>query len=371
MKLTKYRLGDFIERSTANNHALQYTEELIVGVTSDGVFSTPKGNVSGVDLTPYKIVNNGDFVYNPSRFDLGSIAYRTEGLCIVSHLYQIFHLNEKGKKRIDPFWLYIYLRRQEFRREVSFRNFGSQRPEFNFNDLSEIQLPLPSIDQQRKFVEIYNAMQNNILIYQYKVDELRLACDGYIERLKNTYPAQQIGHYIEESDERNTALRLGVKDVVGVSIQKELINTKADMSGVPLGNYKIINPGMFVFNVNTARMGDKFAIALCDKGEHIVSSIYGVFRCTSFLLPEYLMLFFKRPEFDRYVRFNSWGSAREVFTMENMKEVSIPIPDIALQEDIVKIYNCCVERQRIAVQLKEQLNNLCPILIKGSLQTNN
>ena len=150
MGLNKYRLGDFIERSSANNRSLKYKEDLIVGVTSDGVFSTPKGNVNGVDLTPYKIVNNGDFVYNPSRFDLGSIAYRTEGLCIVSHLYQIFHLNEKGKEKIDPIWLFIYLRRKEFRREVTFRNFGSQRPEFNFNDLSEIVLPLPSIQQQHK-----------------------------------------------------------------------------------------------------------------------------------------------------------------------------------------------------------------------------
>ena len=170
MRLKKYRLGDYIERSTANNRTLKYKENLIVGVTSDGVFSTPKGNVNGVDLAPYKIVNNGDFVYNPSRFDLGSIAYRTEGLCIVSHLYQIFHLNEKGKEKIDPIWLFIYLRRKEFRREVTFRNFGSQRPEFNFNDLSEIVLPLPSIQQQRKYVDVYLALQNNLAVYQSKAE---------------------------------------------------------------------------------------------------------------------------------------------------------------------------------------------------------
>ena len=75
--MKKYKLGEYMERSTANNHSLKYKEDLIVGVTSEGVFSLPKGNVQGVDLKPYKIVNNGDFVYNPSRFDLGSIAYRT------------------------------------------------------------------------------------------------------------------------------------------------------------------------------------------------------------------------------------------------------------------------------------------------------
>ena len=213
MGLKKYKLGEYIERSTANNHSLKYKEDLIVGVTSDGVFSLPKGNVQGVDLKPYKIVNNGDFVYNPSRFDLGSIAYRTEGLCIVSHLYQIFHLNEKGKKMIDPIWLFIYLRRNEFRREVTFRNFGSQRPEFNFNDLSDIVLPLPSIEQQRKYVDVYLALQNNLAAYQSKVEELKLVCDGYIEDLKTmhcvsvkyvgTFGRQVCIHYYRVVDAQN------------------------------------------------------------------------------------------------------------------------------------------------------------------------
>ncbi len=373
MRLTKYKLGDYIERSTANNHALKYTEELIVGVTSEGVFTVPRGDVNGVDLTPYKIVNDGDFVYNPSRFDLGSIAYRTEGLCIVSHLYQIFHLNEQGKKLIDPFWLYIYLRRLEFRREVTFRNFGSQRPEFNFNDLSEIELPLPSLDEQRRFVEVYHALHNNLAIYQSKVDELKLVCDGYIENLKKSYSSSRIGDYIEEYDERNVNLNFGLEDVVGVSIKKDFIETKADMAGVPLGNYKVVRKGMFVFNVNTARMGDKFAIALCEGGAHIVSSIYPVFKSKSEekLLPDYLFMFLNRPEFDRYVRFNSWGSAREVFTMDDMNEVSIPIPDVSIQRQIVNIHKCYIERQRIANSLNEQIYAIGPILIKGSLETAN
>ena len=130
----KVRLGDYIKRSTVNNKDERYGIELIEGVTNEGVFSQPKGNPMDVDLKPYKIVNNGAFVYNPSRLDLGSIAYRTDGLCIVSHLYIVFYLNDEGKKKIDPEWLFMYFRRDEFYREVTFRNFGSQRPEFNFND---------------------------------------------------------------------------------------------------------------------------------------------------------------------------------------------------------------------------------------------
>ena len=369
MGLSKIKLGKYIERSTANNHSLKYKEDLIVGVTSDGVFSLPKGNVQGVDLKPYKIVNNGDFVYNPSRFDLGSIDYRTEGLCIVSHLYQIFHLNEKGKEMLDPIWLFIYLRRNEFRREVTFRNFGSQRPEFNFNDLSDIELPLPSIEQQRKYVNVYLALQNNLAAYQSKVEELKLVCDGYLDKLKIENEKLKIGEFLEVCDERNSEGTYTLNNLRGVSIEKKFIDTKADMAGVPLGNYKVVRKGEFVFNVNTARMGDKFAIALCDEGAHIVSSIYGVFHSKdeTRLLPEYLFMFFIRPEFDRYVRFNSWGSAREVFTMNDMNNVAIPIPDISVQREIVNIHRCYIERQRIAETLKEQLRNICPVLIRGSL----
>ena len=95
----RVRLGNYIVRSTINNRDLKYGIELIEGVTNEGKFAAPKGNPMDVDLKPYKIVNNGAFVYNPSRLDLGSIAYRVDGLCIVSHLYIVFYLNEKGKKR--------------------------------------------------------------------------------------------------------------------------------------------------------------------------------------------------------------------------------------------------------------------------------
>ena len=102
----------------------------------------------------------------------------------------------------------------------------------------------------------------------------------------------------------------------------------------------------------------------------LISSIYTTFKCKdeNKLMPEYLFMYFNRPEFDRYARFNSWGSAREVFTIDDMNDVAIPIPDISVQREIVNIHRCYIERQRIAAQLKDQLNSLCPILVKGSLE---
>ena len=365
MGLNKYRLGDFIERSTANNRNLKYKEDLIVGVTSDGVFSSPKGNVNGVDLTPYKIVNNGDFVYNPSRFDLGSIAYRTEGLCIVSHLYQIFHLNEKGKEKIDPIWLFIYLRRKEFRREVTFRNFGSQRPEFNFNDLSEIVLPLPSIEQQRKYVDVYLALQNNLAAYQSKVEELKMVCDGYIEELRRKMPSERIGEYIRPCDERNSGLK--IKLAQGITNDKEFATPKQVAEAET--SAKIVRKGQFAYNRATTRNGEKISIAYRIGEDCVVSSAYQIFEIAAKdkLHPEYLMMWYKRSEFDRYARYMSKGSAHEFFEYEDMENVRIPIPSIEIQKAIASIYNVYKERQRIADALKEQIKNICPVLIRGSL----
>ena len=366
MGLSKIKLGEYIERSTTNNHSLKYKEDLIVGVTSDGVFSLPKGNVQGVDLKPYKIVNNGDFVYNPSRFDLGSIAYRTEGLCIVSHLYQIFHLNEKGKEKIDPIWLFIYLRRNEFRREVTFRNFGSQRPEFSFNDLSDIELPLPSIEKQRKYVDVYLALQNNLATYQSKVDDLKLVCDGYIEDLRRKMKCEKIGAYIKRYSDKNSDK--AIEEVVGLSTEKKFRIAQSRVNRNELGGYKIVHPLdiAYVPTTDTWKVL-AFAVNHFDK-DVVVSPIYEVFTTTGKLKSDYLAIWLKREEFDRYARFNSWGSARENFTFEEMQEVEIPIPEESIQQAIIDMYLVYEERKVIASQLKEQLNNLCPILIKGSLQ---
>ena len=364
--MKKYKLGEYIERSTANNHSLKYKEDLIVGVTSEGVFSLPKGNVQGVDLKPYKIVNNGDFVYNPSRFDLGSIAYRTEGLCIVSHLYQIFHLNEKGKEKIDPIWLFIYLRRNEFRREVTFRNFGSQRPEFNFNDLSDIELPLPSIEQQRKYVDVYLALQNNLAAYQSKVEELKLVCDGYIEELRRKMKSEKIGTYINECNTRNE--NLCVSKVQGVESSGNFAETRANTNGIDFHNYKIVKPNQFAYNPSRINLG---SIALRNEidGKCIVSPMYVVFEVidTEKLMPDYLLLWLSRSEFLRSTSFYASGSVRDTFGFDNMNDVAIPIPDISVQREIVNIHKCYIERQRIAEALKEQLKKICPVLIRGSL----
>ena len=371
MGLTKIRLGDYIERSTVNNSDLKYGIDFIAGVNNQGIFTAPKGNTEGVDLKPYKIVNNGAFVYNPTRLDLGSIAYRMEDLCIVSHLYMVFYLTEEGKKIIDPLWLFIYFRRAEFCREVTFRNFGSQRPEFNFSDMSDIIIPLPNIKIQQKYVEVYNAMLENQKSYERGLKDLKLVCDVYIDKLKRELPHKRLGNYISPCDTKNDDLKYDLDSVRGVSIEKRFIYTKANMGGVSLKPYAVVKPDEFSYVTVTSRNGEKISLARNDSDEaYICSSSYIVFKVDDpkTLLPAYLSMLFERSEFNRYARFNSWGSARETFDWEEMKNVFLLIPNIKIQQDIVSIFEAYNTRREISAKLKAQIKDICPILIKGSIE---
>ena len=127
----------------------------------------------------------------------------------------------------------------------------------------------------------------------------------------------KLGELIQIHDERNVELAYGLNDVKGISIQKEFIETKADMSGVSLKPYILVKPGCFAYVTVASRNGEKITIAHNNTNNtYIISSSYIVFRVkrTDLLLPDYLFMYFKRSEFDRYARYNSWGSARETFS---------------------------------------------------------
>ena len=194
-------------------------------------------------------------------------------------------------------------------------------------------------------------------------------CDAYIEDLRREMPCEAIGPYIEEVNQKNTG-NLKLDSVRGIATSKEFINTKANMEGVSLENYKVVEPGMIAFISDTSRRADKISIALNQSEEnYLVSSISTVIQTDNTkLLPKYLYLFFCRTEFDRYARFHSWGSARETFSLDDMKEVRIPLPSIDVQKAIVGIYEAYTIRKEINEKLKAQIKDICPILIKGSIK---
>lgn len=151
----------------------------------------------------------------------------------------------------------------------------------------------------------------------------------------------KLGDYIELCEEKNSDGRYGIDDVKGIANTKEFIETKANLEGVSLANYRVVKPNCFSYIEDTSRRGEKVSLAFNSSAKSfLVSSISTVFQVKdeSKLLPGYLFMFFKRPEFDRYARFNSWGSARETFTWEDMCNIEIELPPLEIQRKYVAIY---------------------------------
>ena len=164
---------------------------------------------------------------------------------------------------------------------------------------------------------------------------------------------KKLGDYIQPVDVRNSDLK--VSHLLGLSIEKCFIESIANTIGTDFRPYKIVKKGQFAYGPVTSRNGDKITIALLKETDVcIISSSYSVFEITDTtkLLPEYLMLWFSRPEFDRYARYKSHGSVREIFDWDEMCRVELPVPDLKEQEKIVNTYNAITKR----IQLKQKIN---------------
>ena len=176
-----------------------------------------------------------------------------------------------------------------------------------------------------------------------------------------------LGDFIRQVDLRNTDGK--EENLLGVSVQKMFIPSIANTVGTDFTKYKVVKRGQFTYIPDTSRRGDKIGIALLtDYGEGLVSNIYTVFEVKdeNELLPEYLMLWFSRPEFDRYARFKSHGSVREIMDWDEMCKVELPVPSIEKQRSIVKAYNTITDR----IELKRKINDNLAAVGTASIQKN-
>ena len=176
---------------------------------------------------------------------------------------------------------------------------------------------------------------------------------------------KRLGDYIREVDMRNRDLE--VTKLLGVSISKEFMPSIANTVGTDMSSYKIVEPWQFAYGPVTSRNGDKVSIALYkDDEKAIVSQAYIIFEVKDKqeLLPEYLMMWFRRPEFDRYARFKSHGSAREIFSWEEMCEVELPIPSIVQQQKMVSEYEAVTRRIRLNEQIIAKLEETAQALYR-------
>lgn len=364
-------LGDYIELCDERNSSEAYTLDDVRGISILKKLIPTKADMQDVSLTPYKLLKPREFSYVTVTSRNGgkiSLAINdSDKTFIVSSSYEVF--KSKNTEELLPEYLYILLSREEFDRLSRFNSWGSARETFDWSELCRIQIPLPDIETQQELVNTYNGLKALAEQNEALIKPLTEACQAYIIDCKKKYSEVELGKYIQEYNQQNHKGEFLLDHVRGVSIQKKFIDTKANMDDVPLDKYKIVKDGMYAFNVVTSRMGEKLAIALCKEDTYLVSSTYCVFELTdkSILLPEYLYIIFNREEFDRYTRFNSWGSARETFTYSEISEVYIPVPPTEVQQAIVNIYNCAEEAKKIAIEAREKMKMLCPALVQRAI----
>ena len=372
MALTKYKLGELLELTTETNEKLEYGPDSVRGMTITKEIIPTKADIKTTDLSKFLVVHPHEFVFNPRTHGkkIGFGYNRTDTAFLISWNNIAFRVKPQMKSVVMDEYLFLHFNRDEWDRKACFQSWGSSTEVFSWDALCEMGLYLPPLAIQQKYVDVYQAMLANQQSYEQGLEDLKLVCDAYIEELRRKVPCQKIGPFISLSEQKNDDEVYGLHSVRGISIEKKFISTKAKMEGVNLKPYYIVGPDEFAFVPVTSRNGGKISIALNQSKEpYICSSSYVVFKINdkTKIWPAYLQMYFERSEFNRYARFHSWGSARETFDFDEMCDVEIPIPNIKIQKAISDIYAVYIERKHINERLKERIKNICPILIKGSL----
>ena len=370
MALTKYKLGALIELYDVRNYDGIYTLDDIRGISTGKEFIETKANMDGVSLSSYKVVDCQEFAYvadTSRRGDKIAIAFNTgKKPVLISSIYTVFRVADKDRLLSD--YLFMFFNRPEFDRYARFNSWGSARETFDWDTMCDIDIELPDLPTQQKYVDIYNAMVANQQSYERGLEDLKLTFDALVDNLKNTATRKPVRDLLVEVDNRNSDGE--IVDVQGINIFKQFMPSVADTNGVDLSKYKVVKKGQFAYSGMQTGRDECIRIALFDKDEPIIiSPAYTVFEIKDgTVLPEYIMMWFSREESDRRAWFMSDSSIRTNLDLERFYEIGIPLPDEKMQKSIVDLYKVYTLRRSINEQLKAQIKDICPILIRGSLE---
>lgn len=360
------RLGDYIIECDERNSNSIYGIDDVRGISIEKKLIFTKADMNGVSLSPYKIMKPNDFCYvtvtsrNGNKISLAM--NDTKSTFILSSSYIVFR--SKDENILLPEYLYLLLSRTEFDRYSRFNSWGSARETFDWTEMCRVKIPLPSIETQRELVAVYNGLKELAEENEKLLKPLSKSCEAFIVDCKKKYEKKRLGDLIEDIDIKNSDNK--IKAVKSVSVTKEFKETGAKVNKEELSGYKLVPPRHLSY-VQTTKNEKCFANALNTSNEtYVVTSVNKVIKSKneSILDIGFLHLFLRRNEFDRFAIFNSWGSAREVFSYEDLCDAQIPLPPIQIQQKIVDLYNCYEECKRIAKEAREKISNLCPALIQ-------
>ena len=339
--------------------------DAVKGLSVTKQFREPSSKVNKSKLDTYKIVLHDQFAFVQTTNNekclvtcLSKFGYPI----IVSPVNEVFEIADI--KKLLPEYLYLQFKRPEFDRYARFNSWGSARETFNWDDMCRVKIPLPPIEVQQTYVDAYKGLMVLIEENEALLKSLEAAAQAYMVNCREKWPFVELRSYIRRLDKRNSDNSIDA--VKGLSVTKQFREPSSKVNKNKLNTYKIVLRDQFAFVQTTNN--EKCLVTCLSKFDYpiIVSSVNEVFEIADIkkLLPEYLYLQFKRPEFDRYARFNSWGSVRETFNWDDMCRVKIPLPPIEVQRAIVALYHCAEETRKIAEEAKRQLVLCCPAMIQ-------
>lgn len=370
MGLTKYRIGQLIEQTFETNSDLHFGEDDVRGMTITKQIIPTKANVAGTELNQFLVVKPDEFVYNPRTHGkkIGLGYNDTEESFIISWNNIAFRIRPDARKLMLSEYLYMHFNRAEWDREACYRSWGSSTEVFSWDALCEMELDLPPLPIQQKYVDVYNAILQNQQVYECGMEDLNTVISANIEKFKHTAPRVAVGILLEEIDIRN---RDGaIHNVQGININKEFMPSVANLSETDLTKYKVISKNQFAYSAMQTGRDECIRIALYHEDEPvIISPAYSVLQIKNeSALAEYIMLWFSRSESDRYGWFISDGSIRASLELPRFFEIEIPLPSLPQQQAVVNFYNARHLIQQNIMRLDTMLKDICPILIKGSLE---
>jgi type I restriction enzyme S subunit len=371
MALSKERLGRFIERVDKRNTKLIYGIDNVRGISNMKEIQPTKADVSERSFERFQIVEANNFVFNRRTTRMGEklgLGYNNIGeTFIVTEDYVVFRV--KNADKLLPDYLNVFFRCPEFDRYARWDSWGSATEFFNWEEMCDVPIIVPSLSVQQKYVDVYKAMLANQRAYESGLEDLTLTINAQIEQFKHTAKRVPMGELIEEIDVRNNNNE--ISDVQGINISKQFMPSVANLSTTDLSKYKVINKGQFAYSAMQTGRDECIRIALYYKDNPcVISPAYSVLKTKSNadVLAEYIMLWFSRSESDRYGWFISDSSIRASLELSRFYEIEIPLPSLKEQKALVNFYNARQLTQNNVTKLSETIKEICPILIKGSVE---
>lgn len=365
MALTKYKIGSLVDVVDERN---SYGLDRFFGININKEFMPTVANTDSLDASKYKVVRKYRFVYSgmqTGRDECIRISMYTDDTpIIVSPAYVTFEV--KAVDKVIPTYFFMLFLSKEKDRLGWFYSDSSIRANLDWNVFCDIELNLPPIEVQQKYVNIYNTMLENQRCYEQGLADLKLTCFAIADHFKHAKKKMPIGDLLEEVDVRNSE---GMCDnAQGINITKQFMPSVA--SSADLLKYKLVYKNQFAYSAMQTGRDKCIRIALYSGDNPIaVSPAYSVLqKKTDIILEEYIQLWFSRPESDRLGWFMSDASVRANLDLPRFYEIKIPVPDLDEQASLVNIYNAYALRREINEQLRLQIKDICPILIKGSLE---